>query len=73
VLLSRAKQAMEEEHDDVKHINQMILYAKCVTVRDAQILEKKKIEDDLLEEDRRLDAISEVSFSFINHSSLLSW
>ena len=39
-LLARAKQAMDEEHDDVKHMNQMVLYAKCVTIRDQQIHEK---------------------------------
>lgn len=42
MLLSHAKQAMDEELDDVKHMNQMTLYAKCVTIRDAQILEKQK-------------------------------
>lgn len=39
-LLGQAKQAMDEEMDDVKHMNQMMLYAQCVTIRDAQILEK---------------------------------
>lgn len=39
-VMNKAKKAMEEEHDDVKHMNQMMLYAQCVTIRDAQILEK---------------------------------
>lgn len=39
-MLARAKQAMDSEHDDVKHMNQLILYAKCVTIRDQQIMEK---------------------------------
>jgi hypothetical protein len=25
---------MDEEHDDVKHMNQMMLYSKVVTIRD---------------------------------------
>jgi hypothetical protein len=32
-----------QELDDVKHMNQMLLYSKCVTIRDAQIEEKKHI------------------------------
>ena len=39
-LHSRAKQQMDEELDDVKHMNQMMLYSKCVTIRDAQLMEK---------------------------------
>lgn len=31
---------MDEEHDDIKHMNQMVLYAKCATIRDAQIQDK---------------------------------
>lgn len=33
-LLSKAQQQMDEEHDDVKHMNQMMLYSKVVTIRD---------------------------------------
>ena len=40
-LLSKAQQQMDEEHDDVKHMNQMTLYAKVVTVRDKQLEENK--------------------------------
>jgi len=25
---------LDEEHDDVKHMNQMMLYSKVVTIRD---------------------------------------
>ena len=39
-LMSHAKQIIDEEMDDVKHMNQMMMYAQCVTIRDAQILEK---------------------------------
>ena len=33
-LLAKAQAQLDEEHDDVKHMNQMVLYAKVVTVRD---------------------------------------
>jgi hypothetical protein len=35
--LSRANQLLEEEKDEVKHMNQMVQYAKCVAVRDKQM------------------------------------
>ena len=37
----RRVQALDEEMDDVKHMNQMMLYSKIVTIRDAQIQEKR--------------------------------
>jgi len=35
-LLTKAQQMLDEEHDDVKHMNQMMLYSKVVTIRDRQ-------------------------------------
>ena len=35
---------LDEEHDDVKHMNQMVLYSKVVTIRDKQKEEQKTIE-----------------------------
>jgi len=35
-LLTKAQQKLDEEHDDVKHMNQMMLYSKVVTIRDKQ-------------------------------------
>ena len=32
-LLSKAQKKMDEEMDDVKHMNQMVLYSKVVTIR----------------------------------------
>jgi len=60
-LLGHAKQRMDEEMDDVKHMNQMMLYAQCVTIRDAQILEKQRIQDALLEEEKRVDLSMEIN------------
>ena len=33
-LLTKAQMMLDEEHDDVKHMNQMVLYSKVVTIRD---------------------------------------
>lgn len=59
-LLTAAQIARLEEQDDVKHMNQMQLYAKCVTIRDAQIEEKKHMMLEEEEENRRLDLMMEI-------------
>ena len=45
-LLSKAQQQLDEEHDDVKHMNQMVLYSKVVTIRDKQLEENKRLEEE---------------------------
>jgi len=60
MMLSAADRQMAEELDDVKKMNQMMLYSKVVTIRDAQLNEKKVIEKERLSEERRLDTIMEV-------------
>lgn len=59
-LLSKAKQMLDEEHDDVKHMNQMVLYSKVVTIRDRQLEESKRLEQEWLEEQKRLDLMMEI-------------
>ncbi|XP_062860946.1 cilia- and flagella-associated protein 45 [Trichomycterus rosablanca] len=59
-LLERANTLRMEQEDEVKKLNELILGAQCHVVRDAQILEKKQIEAELQEEERRLDAMMEV-------------
>ncbi len=39
---------------------QLILNAKCHAIRDAQLLEKKQIKQEIQEEDKRLDMIMEI-------------
>ena len=39
-LAAGAQQALDDEKDGAKQMNQMILYAKCVTIRDSQLEEK---------------------------------
>lgn len=58
--LTSAEMQLSEELDDVKKMNQMMLYAKVVTIRDAQVNEKKVIEKERQEEERRLDTIMEI-------------
>ena len=45
-LLENAERARDEQLDDVKHMNQMTLYAKVVTVRDKQLEENKELEQE---------------------------
>merc|ERR1711871_1059210 len=59
-VLSKAEFQLSEELDDVKRMNQMMLYAKCVTIRDAQVSEKKHVERERKEEARRLDTMMEI-------------
>ena len=58
--LAAAAGKLDEELDDVKKMNQMMAYAKCVTIRDAQIGEKMELQNERLAEERRLDAIMEI-------------
>ena len=41
---------MDEEMDDVKHMNQMVLYSKVVTIRDKQLMENKRLEQEWIDE-----------------------
>merc|ERR1712039_344980 len=59
-VLERAKQMLDEDMDDVKHMNQMMLYSKVVTIRDAQIQEKRNVQAEKEEEERCLDAMMEI-------------
>lgn len=59
-LLSKAQMQLDEEHDDVKHMNQMVLYSKVVTIRDKQLEENKQLEREWVEEQKRLDIMMEI-------------
>ncbi|OMJ87624.1 hypothetical protein SteCoe_10627 [Stentor coeruleus] len=56
----RAKQMLDQEFDDVKTMNQMVLYAKVVTVRDEQLKEKKNITGEKQKIEDQLDLMMEV-------------
>lgn len=51
---------MNEQLDDVKHMNKMMMYAKCVTVRDQQLDEKNEIHDHKKTEEKRKDLMMEI-------------
>merc|ERR1719386_150039 len=59
-VLEKAKNKLDEEMDDVKHMNQMMLYSKIVTIRDAQIQEKCYIQQEKEEEEQQLDMMMEI-------------
>jgi hypothetical protein len=49
-MLAKAQKQMDEEIDDVKHMNQMVLYSKVVTIRDKQLEENKVLEQKWVDE-----------------------
>lgn len=59
-ILSKAQAQLDEELDDVKHMNQMMLYSKVVTIRDKQLEENKTLEKEWVEEQRKLDLMMEI-------------
>ncbi|XP_069687390.1 cilia- and flagella-associated protein 45-like isoform X2 [Periplaneta americana] len=58
-LLRRAFEMKQEQEDEVKRANRLIIGTKCHAIRDAQIAEKKQIEKELEAEERRLDQMME--------------
>jgi len=59
-ILSKAQSQLDEELDDVKHMNQMVLYSKVVTIRDRQLDENKCLEKEWLQEQKKLDLMMEI-------------
>lgn len=59
-LLSKAQKKLDEELDDVKNMNQMVLYSKVVTIRDKQLEENKRLESEWVEEQKKLDLMMEI-------------
>ena len=51
---------MDNELDDVKQMNQMVLYSKVVTIRDKQLDENKRLEEEWKEEQKKLDLMMEI-------------
>jgi predicted nucleotidyltransferase len=39
-LLTKAQMQLEEQEDEIKHLNELMLYAKCVSIRDNQLEQK---------------------------------
>lgn len=51
---------MDEQDDEIKKLNEVILNAKCHAIRDTQLKEKAEIEKAMREEEERLDLMMEV-------------
>ena len=51
---------MDENLDDVKHMNHLMLQSKVVTIRDMQLNENKRLEEEWLAEQKRLDIMMEI-------------
>ncbi len=51
---------MAEQLDDVKEMNKMVMYAKCVTIRDKQLTEKRHIYDEKKLQEKRKDLMMEI-------------
>jgi hypothetical protein len=59
-LLKKANKMREEQEDEVKYLNELILNAKVHAIRDAQLVEKQHIKKELKEEEKRLDQMMEL-------------
>lgn len=59
-MLRRSQAQRLEENDEIKHLNELILEAKCHAIRDAQLAEKEQTIKDLQVENDRLDAMMEI-------------
>lgn len=51
---------MDEDYDDVKHMNAMVMASRIYTVRDKQLQENRGLEQDFVEEQKRLDMMMEI-------------
>ena len=60
-LLKKANEMRQEDDDDIKRLNEMILNAKVCAIRDAQLLEKQQITKDVGVENKRLDMMMELN------------
>ncbi|ORC86930.1 flagella associated protein [Trypanosoma theileri] len=53
--LDRAKALIDEEFEDVKAMNNIVTEVKCIAVRDAQMMEKKRRKEEEKEYERQMD------------------
>ncbi|XP_050431106.1 cilia- and flagella-associated protein 45-like [Adelges cooleyi] len=58
-LLARAHQLRQDQEDEIKCCNSLILGTKCHAIRNAQIAEKQLIQREMKEEERRMEKIME--------------
>lgn len=58
-IIAGAKKAQEKDEDPVKEMNQMLNYAKVVTIRDIQVEEHKKMEEEYKKKEEKVDLMME--------------
>ena len=49
-MLAKAKEKMQEQDDEIKQLNELVLNAKCHAIQDAQLVEKDEIIEAMKEE-----------------------
>ena len=59
-LLAGVQNALDEGFDDVKGMNKLVLESKIMTVRDKQLNENRLLEQNWVEEQKRLDMMMEI-------------
>lgn len=59
-LLTKAMDMLDEDDDDVKGMNQLVLQAKVINIRNKQLEENKQLEKDWIEEQKRYDLMMEI-------------
>jgi hypothetical protein len=59
-LLTKAMDKLDEDDDDVKVMNQKVLQARVLDIRNKQLDENKQLEKNWIEEQRRLDIMLEI-------------
>ncbi len=59
-IIQKAQSLRNEDKDDVKEMNKMIMYAKVVTIRDKQLKQKVQIKDWYKEEEKKKDLMMEI-------------
>ena len=59
-LLANVQTAIDEGYDDVKGMNQLVLESKIMTVRDRQLEENRILEQNWVEEQKKLDMMMEI-------------
>lgn len=59
-LLKKANEQRQEQEDEIKRLNELILNVKVHAIRDAQLVEKEQIKQEIKDEDKRLDLMMEI-------------
>lgn len=59
-LLKKANEQRQEQEDEIKRLNELILNVKVHAIRDAQVVEKEQIKKEVKDEEKRLDLMMEI-------------